>query len=359
MMDFSSKPPKGLPATKPRLAQLAVPLAQELAKMSTSELQDVLEVNEQVADQSHKKFEMFDTNTPGTVRDNAKQAILAYTGGLFDGLQADALSTEDLAFAQNHVRILCALYGVLRPLDIIQPYRLEMKSETDSHGKMADFWRNRISNLLVQDLRQSKQESKTEGVIVDCLAEEDFEQAINFDDLPSGMRYIRLEFRDTAEGKQSMQAKKARGILVRYAIENRIDSIDGLKRFRGGGFHFDDQASDDSTLVFTSQSKRKSHDMNEEKQIGEDEAVEGAMRGRRYTNGRKGQRITSDDMEQVSTIGSRLHQAMSEAGRRSSTVGSDRGQDMEDKDDDETEQIGSTHDSRASRKGAEAQDSEE
>lgn len=183
--------------------------------------------------------------------DNAKQALLAFNGDVYEGLAATTLDEAALAWAQDHLRILSGLYGVLRPLDLMQPYRLEMGTRlSNPRGKdLYAFWGERITAELNR-LLDGEREAGRDAVLVNLASEEYFKSVKPR--LLKG-RLVAPVFEDWKDGRYkiiSFYAKRARGLMSRYAIENRIDDVEALKGFDNEGYAFAADASDGDTWVF-------------------------------------------------------------------------------------------------------------
>ncbi len=179
--------------------------------------------------------------------DNAKAALLAFKGDVYTGLDANALSEEDLTFAQQHVRILSGLYGLLRPLDLIQPYRLEMgtRFKNDRAGDLYGFWGTSITETLNGLLAGQK----TPTIV--NLASNEYFKSVKTKQLTGEL--ITPVFKDEKNGKFkiiSFYAKKARGMMAGFQIRERIDRADDLKTFDVAGYRFSDEESTATTWVF-------------------------------------------------------------------------------------------------------------
>ena len=223
-------------------AQVLVNLAKNL---TIQDLKDLMKISDSLADLNKERFDNW--SLPFN-KENAKQAILAFDGGVYSGLEAETFSQKDLDFAQNHLRILSGLYGVLKPLDLMQPYRLEMgtKLENAKGKNLYDFWNNEVTNNLNKHIK--KHENKT---ILNCSSNEYF-NVIDQKNLEGII--LNTVFKEYREGELkfiSFNAKKARGLLAKFVINNRISSNDDLKDFNLENYKFDSSLSDESTFVFT------------------------------------------------------------------------------------------------------------
>jgi cytoplasmic iron level regulating protein YaaA (DUF328/UPF0246 family) len=181
---------------------------------------------------------------------NARQAVLAFNGDVYDGLQAPTLPPEGLAWAQDHVCILSGLYGVLRPLDLMQPYRLEMGTALKgAHGKdLYQFWGSRIANYLNQRLKVD-----VSPVVVNLASQEYFRSV---DTKVLKARVVECVFQDYKNGQYkiiSFFAKRARGLMARYAIDHQLTMPDQLRAFNGDGYAWVAEASTPEKLIFRRQ----------------------------------------------------------------------------------------------------------
>jgi len=179
--------------------------------------------------------------------ENARQAVLAFDGDVYDGLQARQMTADDLDFAQKHLRILSGLYGVLRPLDLIQPYRLEMAIKlANPRGKdLYAFWCERLTAAINDELQKMPR-----PVLVN-LASEEYFKAVQLRKLHG--RVIRPVFEDGKDGKYrivSFYAKRARGLMARYAVLHRLQAPEDLQAFADEGYAFVPAASDETNWVF-------------------------------------------------------------------------------------------------------------
>jgi cytoplasmic iron level regulating protein YaaA (DUF328/UPF0246 family) len=233
-----------LPLTQPDLLTEAKSLVKIAAKLRPSDLANLMKISDKLADLNHARFQSF--TTPFTI-DNAKPAALMFAGDTYTGLDADSLSTEDLTWAQEHFGILSGLYGLLRPLDLIQPYRLEMGSKLQTaRGKnLYQFWDERITAQL-----QERLEDHQDKTLVN-LASVEYFKAVKPKTLPSPV--ITPVFKERRDGGPkiiSFMAKRARGMMARFIIQGRIDRPEGLKDFRLADYRFEPAASTANTPTF-------------------------------------------------------------------------------------------------------------
>ncbi len=242
-LDFSATQPSG--HSQPRLLDRSETLVGELRKKSVRDLQQLMGISEDLAVLNAERYADF--RTPFSP-DNAKPAILAFRGDVYTGLQAETLSKEALDFAQRHLRILSGLYGLLRPLDLMQPYRLEMGTRLkNEHGKnLYAFWDDQITRLIEQDLE------KLGSRLIVNLASKEYFRALHPKLLNAEVYDI--HFREKRNGEFrfiSFNAKKARGQMARFIVEERITDIDRLKAFEEDGYALHAGLSDGKALYFT------------------------------------------------------------------------------------------------------------
>lgn len=242
-LDFNPGP-EAIQATAPALLPAAANLATRVKKYSVGDLKRLMDLSDKLAALNVERFQAFDIkNTNGT-----KPAIYAFNGDVYLGLEAKTLSPADIAFAQNHIGIISGLYGLLRPLDSIQPYRLEMGTAVDTErGKtLYDYWRGTLTAHVNAVLAKMKKPT-----IVN-LASEEYWSAIEAKNLAAPV--IHCAFKEVKNGKASVVsflAKKARGQMARFIVQNKIESPEGLKDFSTGGYGFNAKASREDTFVFT------------------------------------------------------------------------------------------------------------
>ncbi|RZG44393.1 peroxide stress protein YaaA [Acinetobacter wuhouensis] len=230
--------------TLPRLLDQSQQLIDLSRKLSASEIAKLMTVSEKIANLNVARFR--DWNADFSFA-NARQAIFAFKGDVYTGLDAYSLSEDDLQFAQNHLRSLSGLYGLLRPLDLMMPYRLEMgiRLKNGRGNNLYDFWEDRITNLINQDLEQAGSK-----VLVN-IASDEYYKSVKEAKINAEM--IKPVFLDQKNGKYkviSFYAKKARGLMARYIIQNKLEKLDDLKSFNTDGYYFDAESSIKGELVF-------------------------------------------------------------------------------------------------------------
>lgn len=243
-LDFETAAPVPK-ATRPEFLAQAAELVADARALAPEDIRALMGVSENIALLNHQRF--IDWRLPFTKR-NAKPALLAFRGDVYVGLRADTLSAAQLRFAQQHLRILSGLYGLLRPLDLMQPYRLEMGLPFANRGgrNLYEFWGTAITDALNTAVRKSGTE-----VLVN-LASQEYFRAVQSRALHAEV--ITPVFKDLKGGRYkviSFFAKKARGQMARFIIENEVREPEALKTFSTGGYRYDAAASSARELVFT------------------------------------------------------------------------------------------------------------
>lgn len=243
-LDFKT-PPVTQEYTIPEFLDDSEKLAGKLRKLSPKALAKLMDISANLADLNYERFQLWDTPfTP----DNAKQAVLAFNGDVYEGLDANSLSEKDLEKAQKRLLILSGLYGVLRPLDLIRPYRLEMGTKF-GYGKaknLYDFWGTKITKKVDEAL-----DASGSRILVN-LASAEYFKSINTTKLDT--KIITPAFRDMKNGSYKMisfYAKKARGLMTRFIIENDIENEEELQAFDSEGYNFNSRLLKPQQPVFT------------------------------------------------------------------------------------------------------------
>jgi cytoplasmic iron level regulating protein YaaA (DUF328/UPF0246 family) len=242
-LDYETQPTTRK-ATQPLFIDEAASLISDAQRLDPEEIQGLMGVSANIAALNHERFMNWQ---PAFSLKNAKQAVLAFKGDVYTGLAAETLNAAELAFAQKHLRILSGLYGLLRPLDLMQPYRLEMGLPfANSGGKnLYEFWGTRIAEVLGKHLKASG------SPILVNLASNEYFKAVKSASLQAEI--ITPQFRDLKNGQYKMIsffAKKARGVMARYIVQEGLNEPEGLKDFKGDGYYFSAKDSDSTTWVF-------------------------------------------------------------------------------------------------------------
>ncbi len=242
--DFESKSPTQFHSQARQLNQSQM-LIDELKKHDQGAIMDLMNISDNLAELNVGRVESY--KTPFTV-DNAKQAIFAFKGDVYSTIDADDYSKEELEFAQAHVRILSGLYGALRPLDLIQAYRLEMKTKLlNSRGRhLYDFWGDTITEQLNQDFI-----GQSEKILIN-LASNEYYKSLKPKLLVG--RVLSINFKEVRNGETRVVAiftKRARGLMANWLIRNKIEQSDRIKAFDVDGYQFDASLSNDEQWTFT------------------------------------------------------------------------------------------------------------
>jgi hypothetical protein len=230
--------------SQPELIGHSAELIKECRKLSPANIAALMKVSDKIAGLNVARFEQWsETFTP----DNARQAILAFKGDVYTGLAAETMSDDDFDFAQSHLRMLSGLYGLLRPLDLMQPYRLEMgtKLANGRGDNLYQFWGSIITEKLNQALAD-----QGDNVLIN-LASNEYFKSVKKKELDGSI--ITPVFKDCKNGQYkviSFYAKKARGMMARYIIDNRISNVDELTKFDTAGYYFAEDESTPTELVF-------------------------------------------------------------------------------------------------------------
>lgn len=246
-LDFETPPTTTL-HTQPDFLDRSAELIAVLRERTPAEVAELMSLSDALAALNVARYASW--SRPFTP-DNAKQAVLAFDGDVYEGLAAATLDEAGLAWAQDHLRILSGLYGVLRPLDLMQPYRLEMgtKLATPRGRNLYEFWGESITDAL-NALLAREREAGREAVLLN-LASDEYFKSVKPKKL-SG-RLVSAVFEDWKSGRYkvvSFYAKRARGLLSRYVVDNRIDEVEALTGFDREGYAYAAEASDADTLVF-------------------------------------------------------------------------------------------------------------
>ena len=230
--------------TLPRLLHHSQQLIDVSRKLSASEIAKLMSVSEKIANLNVERFRDWQSDFDLS---NARQAIFAFKGDVYTGLDAYSLTQADLEYAQRHLRMLSGLYGLLRPMDLMMPYRLEMgtKLANPRGHNLYEFWGGEITQLINQDLSEAKSD------LLVNIASDEYYKSVKESKIKAEI--IKPVFLDQKNGKYkviSFYAKKARGLMARYIIENKPNTVDDLKSFNTDGYYFDAESSLKGELVF-------------------------------------------------------------------------------------------------------------
>ena len=235
----------GLQASSVRFQEEPVQLVNKLKRMSNKGMRELMSISKDLAQLNKDRYESFDIET---IDNEGKEALLAFNGGVYQGLDAETLDRNGLEYAQDHVRILSGLYGLLRPLDRMHEYRLEMGTKLPIRRKknLYEFWGDKITTILQEDLDQTGSD-----VIVNCASQEYF-KAVNASKIKA--KIIDIQFKEMHKGELkfiSFNAKKARGLMTRYAIDHSITDAEDLKAFNYEDYALNSDLSSENEWFFT------------------------------------------------------------------------------------------------------------
>lgn len=245
-LDYDSELPS-VRATQPRMLDDSQQLIKGLRQLSAKDIGGLMNISDKLSELNRDRFQQWQ---PPFSKDNARPAVFAFKGDVYTGLEVETLDKEGVAATQKQLRILSGLYGLLRPLDYMQPYRLEMGTRyANEAGKdLYAFWDERITELLLKDLKAAKTD-----VLINLASQEYYKSVKPALLKAAGIRVIEPVFQDEKAGKYkiiSFFAKKARGMMARWIIENNIDDVKGLEGFDVAGYAFSAADSQGDKMVF-------------------------------------------------------------------------------------------------------------
>ena len=247
-LDFETTP-KTEKISKPIFSSNTNKLVKKMQEKSPKEISKLMGISGNLANLNADRFRSFSAR--GGNQKTSKQAILAFKGDVYQGINAQSYTERDFTFAQKHLRILSGLYGLLKPLDLIQPHRLEMgtKLKTEKGDSLYDFWGEKISSSILTELSAHKNQT-----IINLASMEYFKAVAR---IVSKVQVITPVFKDYNKGTYkiiSFFAKKARGTMASFIIQNRITSPNGIKNFAEDGYLFNESLSSEREWIFTRKS---------------------------------------------------------------------------------------------------------
>ncbi|MFW7340128.1 peroxide stress protein YaaA [Pollutimonas sp. H1-120] len=236
--------------TQPLFVDQAAGLIKVLKKKSATEVADLMKLSQALAKLNVDRYAAW---KPVFDQTNSRQAVLAFNGDVYEGLDASSLSDAKLKWAQEHLALLSGLYGVLRPLDLMRPYRLEMgtRLETGKGKNLYEYWGSSIAGYLNERLDALPGARKASSRVVLNLASEEYFKAVDLKTLQA--RVVQCVFQDYKNGAWkviSFHAKRARGLMARHVIENKIATVDALQGFASEGYAYAASESSADKLVF-------------------------------------------------------------------------------------------------------------
>ncbi|MEM9942379.1 MAG: peroxide stress protein YaaA [Planctomycetota bacterium] len=243
-LDFESPSPTD-EVTKPQLLKRTGELMNVVRDLSPKDLSNLMSISDKLAELNFERNQEWKKSHTAK---NSKVCLFAFQGDVYQGLEADSFNKTQIRFCQKHVRILSGLYGVLRPLDLIQPYRLEMgtKLKTEHGDRLYDFWGGDIHSLLASELKTLKSKFLVN------LASKEYSDSAKLKQLQ--VPVISPAFKDWKNGKYkiiSFYAKKARGMMVKYMVDQKVKTLEDLQGFNYGGYEFSPDLSTEHVPTFT------------------------------------------------------------------------------------------------------------
>ena len=234
-LDLDTPPP--FPATPARFAGEAAVLAKAASHLTQKKLAELMRISPALAKLNADRFKVFDAATE-------RPALYTFAGDVYTGLEAATLDESAVRFAQDHLRLLSGLYGLLRPLDAMRPYRLEMGTRwAPRRAKLTDWWGTRIADALAEDVA-----AEGSGIVLN-LASQEYWAAVD-GMLPASVRVIAVDFREADGRFVSFHAKKARGMMARWMAEHHVTDADAMRGFDSAGYAWDADASDGDRWTF-------------------------------------------------------------------------------------------------------------
>lgn len=230
--------------SKPIFSSEIKTIIKELKKLSVNDISKLMNISPKLAEINFERYKNFSNNFN---LQNSKQAIAVFDGDVYSSIDASKYSKDEFNYAQENVRIISGLYGILKPLDLIQAYRLEMSTKLsfEKYLNLYNFWGDKISKSLKSELSSMKNK-----VIIN-LASDEYFKAVK--DHGSELKIINITFKEKkSDGYKiiGIFAKKARGLFIHYAIKNKISEIDDLKKFNLGGYSYIKEISSPSNIIF-------------------------------------------------------------------------------------------------------------
>lgn len=233
-----------LPMTRPEFLEEASILIEELKEYDNISLGKLMKISDKLATLNRERFQ----NWSGSL-DEARQCLIAFKGEVYRGMDVGSFTMEDFFYANDHLRILSGLYGVLRPFDGINQYRLEMgtKLKIDECKNLYEYWGNKLIYKLMEEMK-----AKGDNILVNLASYEYFKSVENIEKM-EGIKVINPIFKEERNGEYkiiTLRAKRARGLMTSYIIKNKITSVEELKKFKYEGYEFNEELSNDEDLVF-------------------------------------------------------------------------------------------------------------
>ncbi|NYT85432.1 peroxide stress protein YaaA [Pollutimonas harenae] len=252
-LDYDS-PVRSTLHTQPLFVEQSTELIKVLKKKSATDIAGLMKLSDTLAKLNVERYAAW---KPVFNQTNSRQAVLAFNGDVYEGLDASSLSDVQLKWAQDHLALLSGLYGVLRPLDLMQPYRLEMgtRLETKKGKNLYDFWGGSIAQYLNQRLAEQSAGKKKEAIVLNLASEEYFKSVDRAVLQARVVQCVFQDYKNDAWKVISFHAKRARGLMARYAIEHKINTVEKLQGFSAEGYAYTAAESSADKLVFRRKAK--------------------------------------------------------------------------------------------------------
>ncbi|WP_027631778.1 peroxide stress protein YaaA [Clostridium hydrogeniformans] len=230
---------------EPHFKKESEEIAHILKGYSPEDISSLMKLSEKLSELNFYRFQKFGMND-----NERRQSLIVFSGDVYKGINVMDFKEEDFIFAKDHLRILSGIYGILNPLDNIEPYRLEMGTKLKNpKGKdLYDFWKEKSTAFMREELKNHKEK------ILLNLASEEYSKSIDFNNLGKDTKVVNVAFKEFRNGSYkiiALYAKRARGLMSRYIIKNKIDKLEDIKGFNEEDYKFNEELSSKNTLVFT------------------------------------------------------------------------------------------------------------
>ena len=244
-LDFTKENKAGY-NTNTRFDNETKELINVLSRYSKKELSILMKMSDKLADENYNRYQKFFADITC-----AKEALLAFDGAVYKGIDAGSFNKEELEFAQNNLRILSGLYGVIRPLDVIKEYRLEMgtKLKFNDYSNLYNFWSDKLTDMILNEIENSYGDKYLINI-----ASNEYSKALNLKEINKKYKVINIEIKEKRGQDYKVvgtYAKKARGLLVNYVIKNKIVKLEDIKNFNEENYVLNENLSNDTEFIFT------------------------------------------------------------------------------------------------------------
>ena len=243
-LDFN-KINETLPISEPRFLEKSRTIIEELKGYDSYSLTKLMKISDKLANLNKERFESWTESL-----DEARQCLLVFKGEVFRGIDVGSFKAEDFFYANDHLRILSGLYGILSPFDGIHQYRLEMgtKLSIEGHKDLYSFWGDTLREVIIEDIKNTG-----DNILINLASNEYFKSIEGLENIDDEIKVITPVFKEYRNGQYkiiSTKAKRARGLMTSFIIKNQIKSIEELKKFNEEGYEFCEEMSSDSEFVF-------------------------------------------------------------------------------------------------------------